>query len=166
MKHHYNFFGFTIIELVIVIVLIGVLSAVALPKFANLTTKARQASASSVAGNLSSAVSIAHAQWVASGNPTSITLEGQLIYMSPVVAGVGGWPEDTVAAGSGVATAAKCLNIWNNILISPPQAGTTCVAPCQYLVTAVTPLCKYQDQQGTGANIITYNINTGAIVSP
>lgn len=164
---NYSQQGFTLIELVIVIVLIGVLSAVALPKFASLTTQARQAAAAGVAGGLSAAASVAHAQWLASGSPTSITLEGQIVYMSPVVAGVGGWPEDTAAAGTGTATAAKCLAVWNGILNSPPQAGTTCVSPCQYLVTVTaSPTCKFQDQQGTGANIITYNINTGAVVSP
>jgi MSHA pilin protein MshB len=162
-----NIGGFTLIELVIVIVLISILSAVALPKFSNLTTQARQAASAGVAGGLSAGVSVAHAQWLASGSPSSISLEGQIIYMSPVVNGIGGWPEDTAATGSGVATASKCLNVWNSILNNPPIAGITCTGNCQYLVTVnASPICRFTDQQGNGSNTITYNINTGAVVAP
>lgn len=47
--------GFTLIELVVVIVLLGILAAVALPKFVNLSGDAQAAAVKSVAGAIASA---------------------------------------------------------------------------------------------------------------
>lgn len=91
--------GFTIIELVMVIVILGILSAFALPRFADFGKDAREASLAGLAGAMKSAAAIAHAEQLVKGSAlgATVTLEGQDITM------VNGYP---TADGAGILVAA------------------------------------------------------------
>jgi len=88
--------GFTLIELIVVIVILGILAATALPKFASLSGDARMASLQAAKGSLTSASAMLHGKWLVNPQAT-YTYDGITVTMA------NGYPNSTtIAAAAGL----------------------------------------------------------------
>lgn len=84
--------GFTLIELVVVIALLGILAAFAIPRFASLEREARAATTHGLSGSVRSAAAMAHGLYLATG-VTPVNMEGNPIDI------LNGYPDaETIAA--------------------------------------------------------------------
>jgi prepilin-type N-terminal cleavage/methylation domain-containing protein len=154
--------GFTLIELIIVIVLLGLLASAALPRFTDLESKARGASEQGIIGAIRAAIAIAHSAWLANSKPTTVSLDGNIVGMSTQ-----GYPEYTATAGTaGTMTSAKCLEVYSGILSGAPAAGNTCTGNCKVKVTVGTSTaqCNFDfDQGASGKTRAVYDVTTGVV---
>jgi MSHA pilin protein MshA len=128
--------GFTLIELVVVIVILGILAAFAVPRFMGLEDKARVATLTSMQGTLLSAATMAYGVWEATGaGGNTVTIPG--------IAG-------TVALTNGYPTAASIQQLLQS---TPAAAGFTVAGATWRVTSAPTPAqCAftYTASAGTG----------------
>ncbi len=135
------------IELVMVIVILGILASIAVPRYLDMSTDALDAARKGVAGGLNSAIQIVHSRWVARGGapvgcapPACGTVTpdgGTAITMNNT-----GYPD--IGTGLTYKDAASCAALVGSLLGGPaPSSAAACAGVTVPLhVVFAAPVCQ------------------------
>lgn len=154
--------GFTIIELVVVIVVIGILAATALPRFVDITGDAHDATVEAIGASLRSGVGLTHASWLAKGASASVnatTVEGG----GTVGMTDSGWPQNTASGGGdGTPTATECVALFQQLLSNAPAITSTAGSGDWTASVVSSTTCRYT-YNGAAGRRVDYDVSDGSV---
>lgn len=165
--------AFTLIELVVVIALLGILAAAALPRMMSSYEGAHESSVTATGGALASAVILVRSQWISNGAKGEIDgLEG--FGEGDVATSAEGWPTDGQQEAASKHDASvvndpeRCVRIWRALLVdnAPTVAANVAGIEVDYQAKATSgSICRYSYLRNDANSKIEYNLSSGSVIT-
>jgi MSHA pilin protein MshA len=147
MRKHQS--GFTLIELIIVIVILGILAVTAAPKFLDVTDQANAAATGGIQGNVAASANIVRAAWLLAGSTgDTATIDGETIKVennsSNAATTANGYPTAVLA---GIGSSIEISSSW-----SQKAVGSSYF----FVATDIFPTDDTKD----GTDCVTYSLSS------
>ncbi len=159
--------GFTIIELIVVIALLGILSAVALPRFINVTAEAHIASVEGSGAGFATGIALVRAQVIANGNLGTSTANVSGFGDDTIDVNANGYPvrtSDTGGTPAQLASEADCVAVWEGIQQGGAATVSSAASGFDYEVSRSGDTCTFAYEASGGGNMgIVYDASSGNV---
>ncbi len=154
--------GFTLVELIAVVLILAILAANALPRFLSLEEEAHEAAVAAHAAAFESGIAMAHAGCQIAGFASRDNLP--IFGAGDVDFNANCYPSST-NGNNGNYNGARCLQVWNGLLSPAPSISTPVAGTTDYRAQGAGAVCTYTYRNDTDTlRRFTFNAATGLVV--